>query len=317
MVIHTPAPDLGPIWDRIQKELDEVSKKYDVPVRIAILGFAKAGKSTLFNALFGEDVQETGAQTDLTMQDREARKFGVIFTDTPGFGTRKFTLDETKEKVGAEDSHLIIHCINGMGGISDDDAELYEFCRDTGKHTIVAVTKADVMKEKEITEFGQSVREKIDATVEPIFISAETGLNMTALVRRIQDLLPEAVRDVFIAKQRVDFDAKRKKSRAVIHSAAIAAAAIAVSPVPVSDVVLIIPIQAGMVASIGKIFGYEMTTARAKEIIAVAGGGCRLALCFPGARQVPARRRLGHWTRNRLRGHSWSWRGSHCVLRVG
>jgi len=78
-------------------------------------------------------------------------------------------------------------------------------------------------------------------------------------------------KDAFIAKQRVDFELKRLKCRALIHTSAIAAAAVAVSPIPVSDVIILIPMQAGMVASIAKIYGLDITYASAKEFLAVAG----------------------------------------------
>ena len=276
----TKSQYFGPIWEKILEELDKVNKKYNVPVKLAIVGFAKSGKSTLFNAIYGEDVQEVGAQTDLTMEDRDARRFGVILTDTRGFGTSLVPLQEIKSKIAEDPPHMIIHCINGMGGISEDDAELYEFCKEAGKHVIVVVTKADVMKEREIAEFRRSVQEKLDSSVDPLFVSAETALNMTILVKKVVSLLPEAARDAFIAKQRVDFQAKRNKSRAAIQTTALAAAGVAVSPIPVSDVLILIPMQAGMVAAIGKLWGYEMSAARVKEIITVAGGGIVLRYAF-------------------------------------
>lgn len=269
-----------PFWDRILEELDKVTKKYDTPVKLAIVGFAKAGKSTLFNALYGRDVQEVGAQTDLTTKEQEARRFGIIFTDTRGFGTQLVPLQEIMEAIEREDPHLIIHCINGMASISGDDAELYAFCRKTGKRVIVVITKADAMKEREVGQFAQSIAEKIDPSIKPIFISAETGLNLLELTKVIIDLLPEAARDAFIAKQQVDRDAKRRKARAVIHTTSLAAAGVAISPIPVSDVIVLIPMQAVMVVTVGKIYGYDITPARAKEILAVAGGGVVLRYAF-------------------------------------
>ncbi len=77
-------------WEGIWEEIEKVIEKYDVKVKITIVGFGKSGKSTLFNALFGEDIQTTGAQTDLTGEEREEKLFGVIFIkDTPGFGTER------------------------------------------------------------------------------------------------------------------------------------------------------------------------------------------------------------------------------------
>jgi predicted GTPase len=107
------------VWQEIWEEIKKVKSRYDVAVKIAIVGFGKSGKSTLFNAIFGKVLQETGAQTDLTGTEREESLFGTIFTDTRGFGTQRVPVSEIKNLL--QDQHLIIHCINGMSAISEED----------------------------------------------------------------------------------------------------------------------------------------------------------------------------------------------------
>ncbi|WP_102125740.1 YcjF family protein [Deinococcus planocerae] len=52
----------------------------------------------------------------------------------------------------------------------------------------------------------------------------------------------------------------------VIKSAALLSGAIAVEPVPFADILLITPLQAKMVLHVGKIYGFDITPARAREI---------------------------------------------------
>ncbi|MDL2343396.1 YcjF family protein [Deinococcus sp. MIMF12] len=52
----------------------------------------------------------------------------------------------------------------------------------------------------------------------------------------------------------------------VIKSAALLSGAIAVEPVPFADILLITPLQAKMVLHIGKIYGFEITPERSREI---------------------------------------------------
>lgn len=266
------------VWQQIWEEMKKVKSRYDVAVKIAIVGFGKSGKSTLFNAIFGRVLQETGAQTDLTGTEREESLFGTIFTDTRGFGTQRVPVSEIKNLL--HDQHLIIHCINGMSAISEEDSDLYRFCKESEKPVIVVVTKADMMKDRETDQFGESLNEKLGPDVEAIFISAETGLNMRLLIERIVEVLPDVAKDAFIARQQADFEIKRKKCRALIHGTAIAAAGVAVCPIPVSDVIILVPMQAGMVMSVAKIYGYEITEDMAKEILVVAGGGVVLRYAF-------------------------------------
>lgn len=57
----------------------------------------------------------------------------------------------------------------------------------------------------------------------------------------------------------------------VIRSAALLSGAIAVEPVPFADILLITPVQAKMVLHIGKIYGFEITQGRAREIVRELG----------------------------------------------
>ncbi|WP_084049817.1 YcjF family protein [Deinococcus hopiensis] len=52
----------------------------------------------------------------------------------------------------------------------------------------------------------------------------------------------------------------------VIKSAALLAGAIAVEPIPFADMLLITPVQVKMVLHVGKIYGFEITPERAREI---------------------------------------------------
>jgi len=233
--------NLEEAWDKIGKEIEKVNKKFNVPIGLAIIGFGNSGKSTFFNALFGENLQETGAKTDLTEKNRTETKYSTIVTDTPGYGTRKFSSEKIKE--GLDSQEVIILCLNGMSAISEEDTELFEYCKETGKHIILVVNKADAMEKDEIKQYKIAVSDKMASDIDPLFISAKTGLNMNKVVRRIVEVLPEAKRDAFLAKQQVDDEMKTSRARKYIHSAAVSAAAIAVTPIPVADILAIAPLQ--------------------------------------------------------------------------
>ena len=160
-----------------------------------------------------------------------------------------------------------------MSAISEGDTDLFEYCKETGKHIIAVVNKADVMDKDEIVQYEIGMKEKMGNNIDPIFISAKTGLNMNEVVRKIVDVLPEAKRDAFLAKQQVDAEMKTSRAHKYIQSAAAAAAAIAVSPIPVSDILAIAPIQIGMVIKIGLIFGHQLEKSSAKELIGTVAGG--------------------------------------------
>ena len=263
--------NLEDVWSDIEKEIDKVNKKFNVPIGLIIVGFGNSGKSTFYNKLYGKKLQKTGAKTDLTDKPRSKKKGGIIYTDTPGYGTKRFTVDEIKKELATK--HVIVQCLNGMSAISKNDADIIEFCKETDKHLILVVNKADVMDKDEIKEYKISIKHKIGAEIVPLFISAKTGLNMNKVVRRIVEVLPEAKRDAFIAKQQVDAEMKTSRANKYIQSAAGTAAAIAVSPIPVSDILAIAPLQVTMVIKIGLIFGHKLESSSAKELIGTVAGG--------------------------------------------
>jgi uncharacterized protein (DUF697 family) len=62
-----------------------------------------------------------------------------------------------------------------------------------------------------------------------------------------------------------------KAARDVINLCSYAAAVVAISPIPFSDVVLMVPIQTGMVVTVGHIYGRRVDKASAKELILELG----------------------------------------------
>lgn len=76
---------------------------------------------------------------------------------------------------------------------------------------------------------------------------------------------------------------KDENAEAVIKNAALLAGAIAVEPVPFADILLITPLQAKMVLHVGKIYGFDLSMDRAREIAQELGATVAYGLA---ARQV-------------------------------
>ncbi len=58
-----------------------------------------------------------------------------------------------------------------------------------------------------------------------------------------------------------------KTARDVINMCSYAAALVAISPLPLSDAVLTLPIQTGMVITVGHVYGRKVTRANARDLI--------------------------------------------------
>jgi uncharacterized protein (DUF697 family) len=116
--------------------------------------------------------------------------------------------------------------------------------------------------------------------------------SLKAVVNLSYDLLPEAYRIAFISAQSVDIEKKQAMALAIITAAAgSAATAAAINPLPVSDTVLITPIQVGMIASLTSLYDDpEINDASTfLPILAQVAGiqtATSLAKIFPGAGQA-------------------------------
>ncbi len=65
---------------------------------------------------------------------------------------------------------------------------------------------------------------------------------------------------------------REEKSRAIIHATGIACGIIALQPIPFADIFVLTPIQAVMFLGIGKLYGFEISAERAKEIVLEIAG---------------------------------------------
>ncbi len=133
-------------------EPSEEEKEGDV-LRVAIVGRPNVGKSTMINALIGEErviaSDQPGTTRDAIYVDfeRGGKKYTLI--DTAGL-RRKGKVFETIEKFSViktlqsiEDAHVVILVLDAKQDISDQDAHIAGFIVESGRALVVAVNKWD------------------------------------------------------------------------------------------------------------------------------------------------------------------------------
>ena len=122
-------------------------------IRVAVVGRPNVGKSTLVNALIGEErmitFDEPGTTRDAIRLDfeRGERRYTVI--DTAGVRRRgkvseaveKFSVIKTLQAI--EDAHVVILLLDAVAGIAEQDAHLAGHILEAGRALVVAVNKWD------------------------------------------------------------------------------------------------------------------------------------------------------------------------------
>jgi GTPase len=189
-------------------------------IKISLVGYTNAGKSTLFNLLTRADVfaeDKLFATLDSTTRTFELGKNQkLLLSDTVGFirklpphlvASFKSTLKEVKE------ADIILHIIDFSHPYYEDHIRVVE---DTlkeldceKKSRLRIFNKIDLVNDKGKIDL---VRNKYDSA---IIISAQRGINITALKDKLIDLAEETY-----VEEDIDLEIADSKAAAAIHSLA-------------------------------------------------------------------------------------------------
>lgn len=177
---------------------DEIDAEESVGIpKVAIVGRPNVGKSTLINALVGEerviafDMPGTTRDSIEVDFERDGKKYKLI--DTAGL-RRKGKVFETLEKFSVvktlqsiEDSNVVLFMVDAHQDISDQDAHIAGFILESGRSVVVAVNKWDGLNAYDREQIKQSIERKLKFLefANLHFISALRAQGLNALVRSI------------------------------------------------------------------------------------------------------------------------------------
>jgi GTP-binding protein len=169
------------------------------PVRIAIVGRPNSGKSTLVNALLGEERMLTGPEPGLT-RDAVASDFSwegrpVRLFDTAGL-RRKARISEAAEKLAAGDAvrairfaEVVVLMVDAEHPFEHQDLTIADLAEQEGRALVIAVSKWDLVSDaqRRLGELRKTAAERL-AKVEGVPLVA-----ISALAGRGLDRLMAAV----------------------------------------------------------------------------------------------------------------------------
>ena len=286
-----------------QKIMDEIKENYSslTTLNVVVIGKTGVGKSTLINSVFGENVAEVGLGRPVTQSIRKLEKEGtpLAIYDTPGLELQgdhsaENLLEQVtnliNEGIQSEDVNQAIHCIWYCINTASSRVEPTEmnFLRELGENTRrcnvpVSLVLTQAFSPKKTNEMIMALRKENLPVRQVIPVLAQDyeigedfpvikAFGIDKLVEFMSKLLPDTVRDTFIALQIASIDLKRQRARTAVTAAAGAAALTGASPIPFSDAAILVPTQVSMLAGITAFFGLPIEKAALTSIVTATIG---------------------------------------------
>ena len=242
--------------------------------RIAVVGPANVGKSTLYNQLIArrEDRAEVSPVPGTTRRSQEADAGLFSVLDTPG-ADAVGEVGERERQIAfaaATAADFLVIVFEATHGIKRYENDLFDSLVALGKPFVVLLNKIDLVpkpdRERVIQAAAQTLRLERGQIIDTV---ATDGTNVGRVILAVVKAEPGLLAAVADAMP----EYRSRLAWARIIPAGAAAATIALVPLPLADVFPLLAIQTGLVLSISRIYGFEITPARAKELIVTFGIG--------------------------------------------
>ena len=201
------ALNLGDLLDAIVKELPENVEVADEPdtIRVAVVGRPNVGKSSLVNALLGEErlVVSNIPGTTRDAVDTYFKQDGVtfVFVDTAGM-RRRGKIDAALERYSVirslraiDRADVVLMLIDAAEGVSEQDKKIAGYVHESGRASVLVVNKWDLIQKdgKTSLRYTETLRQELG------FMQYSPVVFLSALTKQRVTRIPEVVK--YVAEQ--------------------------------------------------------------------------------------------------------------------
>jgi small GTP-binding protein len=243
--------------------------------RVAIVGPANVGKSTLYNQLVrnAADRAEVSAVPGTTRvsQAADAGLFAVV--DTPGADAVGAVGETERERAfaAARAADFLVIVFDAIQGIKRTEQDLYRELQATERPHVVVLNKVDLVS-------GARERDRVvEAAARNLGLAPEEVLPCVAKdgkhVERVLMAVAKAEPEIVAALGAALPEYRAALAWSATRKAAATAAVIALTPLPILDVFPLLAVQGSLVLGIARIYGQRVTLVRARELVVTFGLG--------------------------------------------
>lgn len=196
---------MGDLLDAVIKEFpDNAANDEDDSIHFIFIGRPNVGKSSLVNAILGENrviVSNVAGTTrdaiNTQFETADGQKFTMV--DTAGIrkkgkiyeNTERYSLMRSMRAI--DDSDVVLVVLNAEEGIRELDKHIAGYAHEAGCGVIIVVNKWDTLKEKDhrtMTDFTNLIRQEFQylSYAPIIFVSAKTKQRLNQLPGLIEEV---------------------------------------------------------------------------------------------------------------------------------
>jgi GTPase len=182
-----------------QSETEPTAAEASHAIRLAVIGRPNVGKSTLVNALVGDERVLTGPEPGITRDAIEIpwtwRDRSFVLVDTAGM-RRKARIDDHVEQMAVHDTiatlrlaHVAILVLDATQKVERQDLHIGRFVAEEGRALVIAANKWDLVEDGPATL--RALKERVEASlpafrgVSVVTISARTAVRLDRLMEAV------------------------------------------------------------------------------------------------------------------------------------
>ena len=203
---------LGDMLDEVCAHFpEETEEEGEHPLNIAVVGKPNVGKSSLVNAILGEE-RCIVSNIPGTTRDAVDTLFTVdgepyVLVDTAGIRRKRAVEDETIERysvirslAAVRRADVVLIVVDAEQGLSEQDVKIAGYVHEEGKPSVLVVNKWDLI-EKDTNTMNQFKKDmQVDLAfmdyVPFLFISAKTGQRLNKLLSLARESYAQSVRRI-------------------------------------------------------------------------------------------------------------------------